>query len=204
MSERLTSADVRRRALRAAAAAAGLSALSCAGPPATSAAGSGAADAGPGSDGGAGAGAADADGWAAADVAADAVAADAPAADAVAPDASAADAVAADGVGADAADAAGDSAADADAAGPCAALDPSLPTCLDQASPGWGTCCQELAAQCGEKHANDPEAAGVCMYGPNYSGQCTGCIPWGPPAPPAFDPAWRPRVFANGAVFAVA
>lgn len=45
-------------------------------------------------------------------------------------------------------------------------------------------CCQKLAKVCLALHPIDQEAQSACTYGPDYDGS-TGCIPWGPPVPPA-------------------
>ena len=45
-------------------------------------------------------------------------------------------------------------------------------------------CCEERATWCEETVAIG-EDLNECTYGPDYDGS-TGCIPWGPAAPPAF------------------
>ena len=55
------------------------------------------------------------------------------------------------------------------------------PDCVDSADPA--TCCEALAAWCGDTHGVGTEAAIECIYGPDFDGS-TGCIPWGPPVPP--------------------
>lgn len=183
--------EIRRRALRAAAAAAGLSALSCS----DGAAGGGAqsADVGVSTDVGAVHDAADTATADAAD-AADTASADTATADAA--DTASADAATADAVSADAS-------ADADATS-CAPLGDGEPDCKAlQGEPSWATCCDDHLAYCVALHGADTPATNDCHFGPDFSGQCTGCIPWGPPAPPRFDLAWRPRVVGNGAVFEV-
>ncbi len=195
--------ELRRRALRGAAAAAGLSALSCSQPASTSGgsvdaandadAQSRASGADATSDAAETAGAVDsADSADSADVASSADVADSASGADAAGDASAADVVDAQS---------GDVNADADAA--CKDFEPEIPACLDMSAPGWGECCQERATLCGQKYPQDSQAAQICTYGDNFSGKCSGCIPWGPPAPPAFDIAWRPHVVANGEVFVV-
>lgn len=53
-----------------------------------------------------------------------------------------------------------------------------------------GPCCDLLSAWCGAAFgAAGQQAIQDCTYGPNYDGS-TGCIPWGPPAPPAFLAKW--------------
>lgn len=59
--------------------------------------------------------------------------------------------------------------------------DPALePDCTQAAEP-W-TCCDDRATWCEE---NRPllQSFDTCYYGPGFDGS-TGCIPWGPPAPP--------------------
>ncbi len=48
----------------------------------------------------------------------------------------------------------------------------------------WVACCDDLRVWCEETFAGQ-EAIDECVFGPDYDGS-TGCIPWGPPAPPAF------------------
>ena len=207
--------EVRRRALRAAAAAAGLSALSCSDPAASG--GQTAAD----GQAAATDTALDTGGTAGTDtVAADAAATDAAASDAAATDAdtaatdtavadaTATDTAVADGAATDAAatDTAStdDVATDVADAEPCPELKAGEPDCVSlQGTAEWATCCDDRNKWCAAEYPNDTEAQNVCNFGHNYSGQCTGCIPWGPPAPPRFDPAWRPRVVPNGLVFEV-
>ncbi|MEY3015624.1 MAG: hypothetical protein RIT45_4359 [Pseudomonadota bacterium] len=212
--------EVRRRALRAAAAAAGLSALSCSDPAASG--GQTAAD----GQAAATDTALDTGGTAGTDtVAADAAATDAAASDAAATDAdtaatdtavadaTATDTAVADGAATDAAatdtastdDVATDAGAtDVADAEPCPELKAGEPDCVSlQGTAEWATCCDDRNKWCAAEYPNDTEAQNVCNFGHNYSGQCTGCIPWGPPAPPRFDPAWRPRVVPNGLVFEV-
>ncbi|MCB9679336.1 MAG: hypothetical protein H6737_29800 [Alphaproteobacteria bacterium] len=43
-------------------------------------------------------------------------------------------------------------------------------------------CCDERAAWCTQQHAS-VDAQNECLFGPGFDGS-TGCIPWGPPAPP--------------------
>lgn len=53
-----------------------------------------------------------------------------------------------------------------------------------------GPCCELLSAWCGSAFgAASQQEIQDCTYGPNYDGS-TGCIPWGPPAPPAFLAKW--------------
>ena len=46
------------------------------------------------------------------------------------------------------------------------------------------SCCEELSAWCADAYPEDTDAFNECYYGPDFSGS-TGCIPWGPPVPPA-------------------
>lgn len=47
------------------------------------------------------------------------------------------------------------------------------------------TCCDERRTWCeGEVGTADETALNDCVFGPGFDGS-TGCIPWGPPAPPA-------------------
>ena len=97
-----------------------------------------------------------------------------------------------------------DVASAADTSG-CPDPEPGEPDCIAlQGKPEWATCCDDRNKWCATKHANGSKEYNECVFGPNFSGKCTGCIPWGPPAPPRFDLQWRPRAFANGEVFAVA
>jgi hypothetical protein len=45
-------------------------------------------------------------------------------------------------------------------------------------------CCDALRTFCGTKHAEGTAAYNDCVFGPGFDGS-TGCIPWGPPVPPA-------------------
>lgn len=45
------------------------------------------------------------------------------------------------------------------------------------------TCCDERMTWCGEQFDPSTEAYATCVWGPGYDGS-TGCIPWGPAAPP--------------------
>jgi hypothetical protein len=45
------------------------------------------------------------------------------------------------------------------------------------------TCCELRATWCAGQHPVDQEAYNACQFGPGFDGS-TGCIPWGPPAPP--------------------
>lgn len=45
-------------------------------------------------------------------------------------------------------------------------------------------CCDALRTFCGTAHAEGTAAYNDCVYGPGFDGS-TGCIPWGPPVPPA-------------------
>jgi hypothetical protein len=45
-------------------------------------------------------------------------------------------------------------------------------------------CCEQLEGWCATEFAADKEAIDECLFGPGYDGS-TGCIPWGPPVPPA-------------------
>ena len=44
-------------------------------------------------------------------------------------------------------------------------------------------CCDALRVACEAEHGAGTEAANECIFGEDFSGS-TGCIPWGPPAPP--------------------
>ena len=44
-------------------------------------------------------------------------------------------------------------------------------------------CCDALRVSCETEHGAATEAANECIFGEDFSGS-TGCIPWGPPAPP--------------------
>ena len=207
--------ELRRRALRGAAAAAGLSALSCSQPASTNGISSDAiADADVQSTSGADANGDASDAASGVDSAgttgnpdvADSVSgADANGADSSASDVAGGSEVSADASVADASDAqGGDLGADISAdTADCKDFEPEIPACLDISAPNWSECCQERAVLCGEKYPKDNQAAQTCTYGDNFSGQCSGCIPWGPPAPPAFDTAWQPHIVANGEVFVV-
>ena len=216
--------EIRRRALRAAGAAAGASLVACssaAGPPVTgqpqasdtaadgSVAGDAAATEVVAADGAQAdsepADAATADGGPVDTPVADAATADAATADTAAADAPVADTAAADTAAADAGSADTEDATKADAGATCPELEPGQPDCLAlRGKPVRGGCCQELGKWCSAEHPSDQEASNLCLFGPNFSGQCTGCIPWGPPAPPHFDEAWRPSIQPMGAVFEVA
>lgn len=227
MRAKLSVEDVRRRALRAAAAAAGLSLLSCSDPvasggvgaDATAADSAGQLDAASGvdsvgSDGSASDGAGDAaisdsagaddaatidanDGVSAADVASnDAAVTDSAVTDSATPVDTLADTATSD-------DAADTTAADvADTAG-CGDPEPGAPNCLEVLPAMRSQCCMDRSEHCAKAYPGNGDDASICQFGPNFSGQCTGCIPWGPPAPPSFDRAWRPTVLRNGDVFEV-
>lgn len=60
----------------------------------------------------------------------------------------------------------------------------AAPTCDDVPPEDWVTCCDALRAWCNQQHPSDLDAENTCTFGPNFDGS-TGCIPWGPPAPPA-------------------
>lgn len=57
------------------------------------------------------------------------------------------------------------------------------PDCLEAAL-DLVACCDALHAWCGTAFAVDTEAYSECVFGPGFDGS-TGCIPWGPPVPPA-------------------
>ena len=62
----------------------------------------------------------------------------------------------------------------------------SEPVCVGlQGTPDWATCCDDRMTWCDSQHPGDFDAASECTFGPNFDGS-TGCIPWGPPAPPRF------------------
>ena len=212
MQKRLTMQEIRRKALRAAAAAAGASMVACSSPAGTPVSGPAqtsdvAADSALAADSGT---AAVDSTSAAADSAGPA---DSAAADSAAVDTGLADAGAGQDTGSDDAatadaqdpvDAADAMLADAGDAAACGPLEDGQPDCEPlQGKPEWGTCCADLGKWCQTKHPSNQEQASICQFGHNYSGKCTGCIPWGPPAPPAFDETWRPRVEPMGVVFGV-
>lgn len=230
MDSRLTLLEIRRRALRAAAAAAGLSLVgtlgACDSPASTptfSAADNAtwSTDSGRPASGDANPGSPAADtapsdvvladaGTAGADAATAGGSDAAPAADAAQADTAQADGAAGplDVAGSDSGATGSDAAVGdggADALDPCHGQEPDKPVCLAlQGKPEWGTCCETLGTWCQQAHPGNDQAANVCVFGENFSGACTGCIPWGPPAPPPFDEAWRPEVRRMGAVFGVA
>ena len=45
-------------------------------------------------------------------------------------------------------------------------------------------CCDALRPWCGQQLVEGTTAYNDCVYGPGFDGS-TGCIPWGPPVPPA-------------------
>lgn len=45
-------------------------------------------------------------------------------------------------------------------------------------------CCEALEAWCASAHDLDSADYTSCIYGPDFDGS-TGCLAWGPPAPPA-------------------
>lgn len=57
-------------------------------------------------------------------------------------------------------------------------------TCDDADQDALFDCCEKLAKVCLALHPVDEDARTECTYGPDYDGS-TGCIPWGPPVPPA-------------------
>ena len=59
---------------------------------------------------------------------------------------------------------------------------PSEPDCT---SVDMFPCCDERAAWCETQFTIDDPAYSECLFGPGFDGS-TGCIPWGPPAPPRF------------------
>jgi hypothetical protein len=61
-------------------------------------------------------------------------------------------------------------------------------TCVGLENEALSDCCAELAATCNAEYGEGTEEASTCTYGPDYDGS-TGCIPWGPPAPPRFREA---------------
>jgi hypothetical protein len=62
--------------------------------------------------------------------------------------------------------------------------DETAPDCTEASD--LATCCEELAEWCNEAHGADTDAAVECIYGSDFDGS-TGCIPWGPPVPPAMS-----------------
>ena len=68
------------------------------------------------------------------------------------------------------------------------------PDCNDLEGEAWSGCCDDRADWCDDavaasedQQARD-EAVNECLFGPDYDGS-TGCIPWGPAAPPRFRSA---------------
>ena len=60
---------------------------------------------------------------------------------------------------------------------------------LCTATPNNADCCMHLGEWCQTQFPPEAqEALSACQFGPNYDGS-TGCSPWGPPAPPRFEPA---------------
>ncbi|MSQ82639.1 MAG: hypothetical protein EXR77_06930 [Myxococcales bacterium] len=133
-----------------------------------------------------------ADSAAGVDTAGKAAAADAPAGDAVAADGANSDAAVADAADSQLLDAPAstdvqDSAtADAGVDGLTEiVVDPvtGKPDCTKAIGVNWQPCCDELAQWCKAK-IKDEAKVNECLFGPNFDGS-TGCVPWGPPAPPA-------------------
>lgn len=72
----------------------------------------------------------------------------------------------------------GDSVGDSD-------VDDGRPDCTqEEDADGIRGCCEDLRAWCTARFP-DHERQSVCIFGEDLGGQSTGCIPWGPPAPPA-------------------
>lgn len=60
---------------------------------------------------------------------------------------------------------------------------------LCTATPNDGACCMHLGEWCQTQFPPEElDAIAYCQFGPNYDAS-TGCSPWGPPAPPRFEPA---------------
>lgn len=124
--------------------------------------------------------------------AADAPAGDAPAGEAVAQDGASSDAAVTDAADSQLLDAPASSdvhdtaTADAGVDGLTEiVVDPvtGKPDCTKAIGVNWQPCCDELAQWCKAK-IKDEAKVNECLFGPNYDGS-TGCVPWGPPAPPA-------------------
>ncbi len=79
-----------------------------------------------------------------------------------------------------AADTGGDAIAAADSAGD------GRPDCSKPPARGDGECCQKLTTWCENAYPKDSKAQSDCVWGPDFNGS-TGCIPWGPPAPPEWS-----------------
>jgi hypothetical protein len=58
------------------------------------------------------------------------------------------------------------------------------PDCTDTTGAENVECCNALFEWCADEYALDSDAYSECVYGPGFDGS-TGCIPWGPPVPPA-------------------
>lgn len=89
-----------------------------------------------------------------------------------------------------------DVAAGADAAGDADASDATdvtadaddRPQCKGLTDQARYDCCNALNQWCNAAYPPPSQDATTCQFGPGYDGS-TGCIPWGPPAPPAFEVA---------------
>lgn len=53
-------------------------------------------------------------------------------------------------------------------------------------APDRATCCEELAEWCADAFSADTDEGVECLHGSDFDGS-TGCIPWGPPVPPAMS-----------------
>lgn len=60
---------------------------------------------------------------------------------------------------------------------------PSRPDCVALGL-DLTACCDTLRDWCGQQVAEGTPAYDDCVFGPGFDGS-TGCIPWGPPVPPA-------------------
>ena len=60
------------------------------------------------------------------------------------------------------------------------------PDCTTVPPEDMGACCSDRADWCQDRYGDSSEEYAVCLWGPDYSGEGTGCIPWGPPVPPRF------------------
>ena len=58
------------------------------------------------------------------------------------------------------------------------------PDCLQVAPEDVGICCAERELWCASQHPQGGDGYYECQFGPDFDGS-TGCVPWGPPAPPA-------------------
>lgn len=105
-------------------------------------------------------------------------------ADTVASDAKANDTLANDTLASDSGDSAADAAMDSSTATDTADGPPDCKHLTDGAQ--IGECCNARSAWCLAAYPADSQKQNECHFGPDFDGT-TGCIPWGPPAPPAWE-----------------